>query len=229
MVRSGKRSGGGLARGHRPSMPCFATWSRSDLRVRHACSASTNRGARAVVRPGNHDSAAAHGHRGTRSWSRRPVCCGATTMRPSHLSRRLMQPGGSRWAVRCWRSDLPQRHRALEHGRGGLSPRAFVDWDFAAPGPRVWDVAFALWWFVPLYGSHDETGSLAERARRTRSSAMRTDWLSDTGSWVTVRRRQTVLFDSLRTWAAEGVPEFVRMWRRATAMVCCAAGSCGRA
>lgn len=29
---------------------------------------------------------------------------------------------------------------------------AFIDWDLAAPGPRLWDVAFALWHFVPLYG-----------------------------------------------------------------------------
>jgi Phosphotransferase enzyme family len=30
-------------------------------------------------------------------------------------------------------------------------PVAFFDWDFAAPGPREWDVAYALWRFVPLY------------------------------------------------------------------------------
>ena len=30
-------------------------------------------------------------------------------------------------------------------------PAAFIDWDFAAPGPREWDVAYALWRFVPLY------------------------------------------------------------------------------
>lgn len=31
-------------------------------------------------------------------------------------------------------------------------PAGFIDWDLAAPGPRLWDVAFALWHFVPLYG-----------------------------------------------------------------------------
>jgi hypothetical protein len=34
--------------------------------------------------------------------------------------------------------------------RDGL-PVALIDWDFAAPGPRAWDVAYALWRFVPLY------------------------------------------------------------------------------
>lgn len=34
----------------------------------------------------------------------------------------------------------------------GARPVAFIDWDTAAPGPRIWDVAYALWHFVPLYG-----------------------------------------------------------------------------
>lgn len=29
-------------------------------------------------------------------------------------------------------------------------PRAFIDWDSAAPGPRVWDAAYALYRFVPF-------------------------------------------------------------------------------
>ena len=37
---------------------------------------------------------------------------------------------------------------------GGL-PRAFIDWDLAAPGPRSWDVAYALYRFVPLYSDDD--------------------------------------------------------------------------
>lgn len=34
--------------------------------------------------------------------------------------------------------------------RDGL-PRALVDWDFAAPGRRLWDLAYAIWWIVPLH------------------------------------------------------------------------------
>jgi hypothetical protein len=30
-------------------------------------------------------------------------------------------------------------------------PRALVDWDFAAPGRRLWDLAYATWWVVPLH------------------------------------------------------------------------------
>jgi hypothetical protein len=32
------------------------------------------------------------------------------------------------------------------------TPVAIIDWDNAAPGPRMWDVACALWRFTPLWG-----------------------------------------------------------------------------
>jgi hypothetical protein len=34
--------------------------------------------------------------------------------------------------------------------RGG-QPIALVDWDFAAPGRRLWDLSYAMWWMVPLH------------------------------------------------------------------------------
>lgn len=30
-------------------------------------------------------------------------------------------------------------------------PAALIDWDFAAPGSRLWDLAYAAWWLVPLH------------------------------------------------------------------------------
>src|SRR5439155_20784790 len=30
-------------------------------------------------------------------------------------------------------------------------PVALIDWEFAAPGTRLWDLAYACWWFVPLH------------------------------------------------------------------------------
>lgn len=30
-------------------------------------------------------------------------------------------------------------------------PIALVDWEFAAPGSRLWDLAYAAWWLVPLH------------------------------------------------------------------------------
>jgi hypothetical protein len=30
-------------------------------------------------------------------------------------------------------------------------PAALIDWEFAAPGSRLWDLAYASWWLVPLH------------------------------------------------------------------------------
>ncbi len=55
----------------------------------------------------------------------------------------------------------------------GRQPRGFIDWDSAAPGTRSWDLAFALWHWVPLYPVErrqevgaDHVTDLPARARR---------------------------------------------------------------
>ncbi|MDP4506998.1 phosphotransferase enzyme family protein [Nonomuraea turcica] len=48
-------------------------------------------------------------------------------------------------------------------------PVAFIDFDTAHPGPRVWDVAYAAYRFVPLTDpSHLDTYPAPEQARRLR-------------------------------------------------------------
>jgi hypothetical protein len=48
-------------------------------------------------------------------------------------------------------------------------PVAFIDFDTAHPGPRVWDVAYAAYRFVPLTDPRQmETFPVAEQARRLR-------------------------------------------------------------
>ncbi|MEV1000317.1 aminoglycoside phosphotransferase family protein [Nonomuraea sp. NPDC050202] len=48
-------------------------------------------------------------------------------------------------------------------------PVAFIDFDTAHPGPRVWDVAYAAYRFVPLHHPGDGDGiPVAEQARRLR-------------------------------------------------------------
>ncbi|MGP3931749.1 phosphotransferase enzyme family protein [Nonomuraea sp. KM88] len=52
--------------------------------------------------------------------------------------------------------------------RGGL-PVAFIDFDTAHPGPRVWDVAYAAYRFVPLSDPrHAGARPVEEQARRLR-------------------------------------------------------------
>jgi hypothetical protein len=98
-------------------------------------------------------------------------------------------------------------------------PRALIDWDLAAPAPRGWDVAHALWRFVPLYqdaafGSRDgDFGTPAEQGRRAAvlcdayGLAERADLLD------LVERRIQVTHDTLAARAAAGVPAYLRLWR----------------
>ncbi|MFC1420173.1 phosphotransferase [Streptacidiphilus cavernicola] len=53
--------------------------------------------------------------------------------------------------------------------RDGL-PVAFIDFDTAHPGPRVWDVAYTVYRFVPLHAPGSDEGTLppAEQGRRLR-------------------------------------------------------------
>jgi Ser/Thr protein kinase RdoA (MazF antagonist) len=94
----------------------------------------------------------------------------------------------------------------------GAHPVALIDWDFAAPAPRVWDVAYALWRFVPLYGG-GMFGTPSEQARRIHlfcdsyGLAERQDLLA------VVERRQQVLLDTLVAWGQAGVPGFAAMLR----------------
>jgi hypothetical protein len=98
-------------------------------------------------------------------------------------------------------------------------PCALIDWDLAAPAPRAWDVAYALWRFVPLYenaafgSTHGDFGTPDEQGRR---AAVLCDayGLSDrTEVLDLVRRRIQVSHDTLVTRAAEGVPAYVRLLR----------------
>lgn len=49
-------------------------------------------------------------------------------------------------------------------------PVAFIDFDTVHPGPRIWDVAYAAYRFVPLADSHreDDIPPVQEQARRLR-------------------------------------------------------------
>ncbi|MFN8485894.1 MAG: phosphotransferase [Anaerolineae bacterium] len=91
-------------------------------------------------------------------------------------------------------------------------PVAFIDWDFAAPGRRIWDVAYALWRFVPLYPDAS-FGSLAERAQRIRLFCDAYGLEDRRGLLAVVEWRQAVHYSTLAAWAESGLPAFERLWR----------------
>jgi len=96
----------------------------------------------------------------------------------------------------------------------GGEPVALIDWDFAAPAPRLWDLAYALWRWVPLYAD-EGFGPPEARARRL-AVFLDAYGLANgerAGVLDAIERRQRVMYDSLETWAREGQPAFAAMWR----------------
>jgi aminoglycoside phosphotransferase (APT) family kinase protein len=47
-------------------------------------------------------------------------------------------------------NDLSPRNTVYRDAGGGLAPVAFIDWDIAAPGARIHDVAFVCWQYLNL-------------------------------------------------------------------------------
>ena len=94
----------------------------------------------------------------------------------------------------------------------GARPVALIDWDFAAPAPRVWDIAYTLWRFVPLYGG-GAFGEPAEHARRMRLFCDAYGLAERQGLLDVVERRQQALHDTLVAWGQAGVPGFAEMLR----------------
>jgi len=110
----------------------------------------------------------------------------------------------------------PAVHALLDHleavGLAAGKPIALIDWDLAAPAPRLWDVAHALWRFAPLHA--DATfGSLAERARRIALFCDAYGLDERRGLLDAIERRQRALYDTLAAWGEAGEPGFAEMWR----------------
>jgi hypothetical protein len=93
-------------------------------------------------------------------------------------------------------------------------PIAFIDWDFAAPGPREWDIAYALWRFVPLYDD-----AMCARLgwpivpRGPRIARFLEAYGLEPGEdlFETVLRRMEVMRMTIRSWADAGNPDYLRL------------------
>jgi hypothetical protein len=105
-------------------------------------------------------------------------------------------------------NDIAPWNTVVADGR----PSAFIDWDFAAPGPRSWDIAHALWRFVPLYDDA-QFGTPTEQARRMRLFCDAYGLEDRRGLLDLIARRQHVLYNSVVAWAAAGDPAFAVMCR----------------
>jgi hypothetical protein len=89
-------------------------------------------------------------------------------------------------------------------------PVALIDWDFAAPASRAWDLAYALWRWAPLY-AEERFGPPAERARRIAIFCAAYGWHDPAALLPVIAERQRVMRDTLITWGEAGVPGFAEM------------------
>jgi aminoglycoside phosphotransferase (APT) family kinase protein len=109
-------------------------------------------------------------------------------------------------------NDLSPANTIYDDG----APRVFVDWDLAAPGPRTWDVAYALWRFTPLYTDEDcrKLGiPIQPRGPRLRLFCDAYGLEDRDGLVAMILRRQQVLYETARAWGEAGIPGWADVWR----------------
>lgn len=95
-------------------------------------------------------------------------------------------------------------------------PRAFIDWDLAAPAPPLWDFAWAAYRFVPLYddATCERLGYPAGRqAERLRILCDAYGLEKREGLLPTVSERIRVLYETARAWGEAGRPGWRDVWR----------------
>jgi aminoglycoside phosphotransferase (APT) family kinase protein len=94
-------------------------------------------------------------------------------------------------------------------------PRAFIDWDLAAPAPPLWDLAWAAYRFVPLYddATCERLGyPIPSRPARLRTLCDAYGLENRQSLLPTVCERIRVLYDTARTWGEEGRPGWRDVW-----------------
>ncbi|MBC2866849.1 phosphotransferase [Streptomyces mexicanus] len=62
-------------------------------------------------------------------------------------------------------NDLSPKNTVYQLRGGELRPAAFIDWDLAAPGARIHDVAHVCWQYVDLGSSVTDVEEVARRLR----------------------------------------------------------------
>ncbi len=95
---------------------------------------------------------------------------------------------------------------------GGEDEWAFIDWDTAAPGSRLWDVAYAVHGFIPL--SADPHWRRTDAADRLRvfAEAYGLDEAERRQLVPLLGRRTRSMHDFLRDQVAQGNQPWATLW-----------------
>jgi hypothetical protein len=62
-------------------------------------------------------------------------------------------------------NDLSPKNTVYRLSSGGLRPTAFIDWDLAAPGARIHDIAHVCWQYLDLGPAVTDVEEVARRMR----------------------------------------------------------------
>jgi Ser/Thr protein kinase RdoA (MazF antagonist) len=117
--------------------------------------------------------------------------------------------------------DAPDSGAIICHNDAGpyntvfrnTGPVGFIDWDVAAPGPALYDVAHAAWRWVPLQDAFwapidDQPCRLRRFCEAYGLTA------TERGELLPlVRRRQEVDLATIQTWGQAGKPGWDRLWQ----------------
>jgi aminoglycoside phosphotransferase (APT) family kinase protein len=136
----------------------------------------------------------------------------ATFIAPADARWQFMVGAPREGAVICHNDLSPDNTVYAPVGK----PRAFIDWDLAAPAPPLWDVAWAAYRFVPLYDDATcerlgfPVGRQAERLRVLCDAY----GLHDRDALLpTVCERIRVLYETARVWGEDGRAGWQDVWR----------------
>jgi hypothetical protein len=105
-------------------------------------------------------------------------------------------------------NDLSPKNTVYRSGGMGLRPTAFIDWDIAAPGKRIEDIAHVCWQYLGLGPDAADPGTAGRRMRLICDAY----GLTDRGGLV-----ESILWWQDRCWrgidatAAAGDPAMIRL------------------
>jgi hypothetical protein len=127
----------------------------------------------------------------------------------------FVAPADARWQALIPAEGLCDiiAHHDLAPWNLVAGPRwAFIDWDCAAPGTRLWDLAYAAHGFVPL--SADPRWQRPDAAARLRlfADAYGLDEAQRRQLVPMLARRTRAMYDFLASQAAAGVQPWASLW-----------------
>ena len=128
-------------------------------------------------------------------------------------SSEYVPPAGAVWnvVVPPDRRDLVVHHDAAPWNLVlGADRWVFVDWDTAAPGSRLWDLAYAAHGFVPLAPATDP--ALAGRLLASLADGYGLTEVERTGLAAVLGRRVWSMFSLLEHGGRSGVQPWARLW-----------------